>query len=142
MTEPSGPTNRQRWIAHELKIPLADASERIAAALLQDFFGGAIGIPDASPPTALQTDLARDLGVSVEGTRRVVGARIADCLEASHLRAAADLELERAEIVEVSGGPWSGERLAVSSVDRRGRVWFKGGNGRSAWATQVARSTG
>lgn len=141
MTVTSSPNNRQRWIAHEFKIPLDRASERMAAALLQDLVGGAIGIPDASPPTELQIDLARDLGISIEGTRRVVGARIADCLEDLRLRAVEDLGLEWAEIVEVTGGPWRGQRLAVSSVDRRGRVWFKGGNGRSAWATQVVRST-
>lgn len=77
MTETSGSTNRQRWIAHELKIPLGCASERMAAALLEDFVGGAIGIPDASPATELQIDLARDLGVSIEGTPQ--GCRRTDC---------------------------------------------------------------
>lgn len=132
-------TDQQQRIGTQLGIAVEGLSERAAAAALLDFAAGALAMPAAMEPTDSQVELARELGVDTGGSRRTVGARIADRLEDLRLEAAGRLALERAEIVEVTAGPLAGRREVVSSVDRRGRVWFRGGHGSAAWATDVAR---
>jgi hypothetical protein len=77
---------------------------------------------------------------------RVASARIADELERRNRDALVVLNLKEGDRVllrrayEIDGcrQEWTRE-VTVSSIDARGRLHFKGGNGDGAWPTEVER---
>jgi hypothetical protein len=99
------------------------------------------------PATARQVEFAQRLGLEVrDDTVRVASAKIADELDRRNRQALGTLRLQPGDrvmtrkVYEIDGQrhEWIRE-FTVSSIDARGRVHFKGGNGDGAWPTELER---
>ena len=141
------PTDIQARVASALSVKIAGDSRRVAAARLHDAVAEAIGSDGFRPATQRQVAFARSLNLDVCcESLRVASARIADELDRRNRQALAVLHLEPGDRVvvrkafEVDGhrDEWVRE-FTVSSIDARGRLYFKGGNGEGAWPTQVEK---
>jgi len=143
-----GPTDIQIRVAAALLIGIASDSRGVAAARIYHAVAEAIGERHGPrPATAKQVEFAQSLGLEVRGdTVRVVSAKIADELGRRNREALDTLRLQPGDrvmtrkVYEIDGQRHELIReFTVSSIDARGRVHFKGGNGDSAWATELER---
>jgi len=141
------PTEFQVEVAAALGINITMDSRSVAAARLRDAVAEAIGERAPVPATTKQVDFAQTLGLDVTAdTLRVASARIADALDRRNREALIALNLQPGDRVrirktfEVEGRQHeSVDDFIVSTIDRTGRLHFKGGNGAGAWATEVEK---
>ena len=139
-------TQVQIQIAKDLGIEVSKDSFRVAAARILDLVAPAIGY-NAKPATSKQVEFAKGLGIDVTSdSSRVASARIQDKLEEVNSRALKELRLAPGDKVVVrktytfSGQEYMDEReYVVSSIKDNGMVYFKGGNGKCAWACKVQK---
>jgi len=142
------PTEDQKRIAALLGVNVADDSQRVAAARIREVVESAIH-PGAHyrPATEPQIEFAESLGLVVKGDSLwVCSAKISDRLQELNQAALERLQLKPSEMVRVTttfqvGGEQHSETrvVQVSSIGKNGRIYFKGGAGASAWASQLER---
>lgn len=142
------PTSRQLELALKLGIDVRRDTEAVAGARILAEVGDAIGQPrSAHPATKPQMEFATKLGIDVSADALVVAsAKIADALYQRNLAALSRLGLKPGDsVVRRRVGMLNGEsvdlseRAIVSSVRPNLRVFFKGGNGRGAWPSELER---
>jgi hypothetical protein len=142
------PSECQIRIAAALSVDIGRDSRGVAAARLYDAVAEGIGERHGPrPATGRQVEFAQGLSPDVRGdTVRVASAKIADELKRRNREALVALQLHPGDhvltrkVYEVDGErhEWIRE-FTISSIDARGRLHFKGGNGDGAWATEVER---
>jgi hypothetical protein len=142
------PTEIQLRVAAALAVDIARDSRTVAAARLYDAVAEAIGERHACrPASARQVEFALSLDLDVRSdSLRVASAKIADELERRNRAALVALNLQPGDRVlirkryETEGQrhEWTRE-FTISSIDVRGRLHFKGGNGDGAWPTEVGK---
>jgi hypothetical protein len=146
-------TSLQKRIAGQLGIDVSEDSFSVAVARILDVVGPAISEkkPKYSVPTQKQAELAKQLGIGITGdTFRVGFAKIEDKLEElnlkANLKAIKDMQLTPGDkvlvhhTVNINGQQheWDQE-CVVSSIRDDGRVYFKGGTARAAWAAKLKK---
>jgi hypothetical protein len=144
------PTDIQVRVASALGVDITGDSQTVAAARLHDVVAEAIG--ERHGPrcaTERQIEFGRGLGLDLrDDSLRVASARISDELERRNRETLARLQLQPGDRVvirktyDIDGrqNEWVRE-LTISSIDARGRLHFKGGNGYGAWPTEVEKPT-
>jgi hypothetical protein len=141
------PSREQQDIAERLGLTIRGEPFEVVAAMIRDAVADAVGAETPCPSTAKQRRFAAEIGVDVQNaTKRVASARIDEALKRKNAEALGRLRLKPGDAVvqmvrfEYEGTWHVSERQAVvSSLGKDGRVYFKGGNGRSAWPTQLKR---
>lgn len=146
MTEPN---RDQIRLAGFLGIDIASDTELVAAARIEDFVAPSIH-PGSSPFAATegQIELGDSISVDLRGdSARVASARLTEALFELNKAAAAELDLHPGDrVIQRLKGQVRGRdvvldrEFVVSSVGKNFRVWFKGGNGRSSWPTEIKRA--
>lgn len=145
-------TEEQVRVAGLLHLDVAGDTRDVAAARIEDTVASAIH-PESQPRSATdrQIAFAASLGVDVAGdSLSVASAKINDALFVRSAAALESMKLQpgdwvvKSETFEFQGETMTIEREhQVSSIDLRSlRVWFKGGNGRGAWPTQLKKLDG
>lgn len=142
------PNAYQVKLASLLGITLVGDCETVAAARLQDALAPALLDRCPTSASVRQIEFGASLGLDLsEDTIRVASARIDQELYRRNVLALRALDLRsgdrviKRETYETNGAVhvWENE-FVISSVDPNSlRIWFKGGNGRGAWPTQVRR---
>jgi hypothetical protein len=100
------------------------------------------------PSTESQIDFADELGFDVHSdSKRVASAKIGEKLKENCLESIIKMNLQPGDIVyrkddferaNCKKGIYP-KKLVISSIQGNGRVWFKGGNGSGAWASQIVK---
>lgn len=141
-------TPLQIQIAGQLGVVVSTDSFRVAAARIMDIVGPAIGYKAKySEPTPKQVEFARALGIDISGESfRVSSAKIQDKLEEMNLNALEEMQLapgdrvRMQQVINYKGQQHVFEQeYIVSSIRHDGLVYFKGANGRCAWATKLEK---
>ena len=148
---PLGATESQVRIAQALGLDISSDTQSVAAARIRDVVAEAIGERYGSrPATEKQIKFAESLGLAVRtDSLRVVAAKLGDELERRNQDAMSRLALKPGDRVRIpkvhdlngQRYEWTDE-YTVSSIDERGRLYFKGGGGAGAWASQVEKLEG
>jgi hypothetical protein len=142
-------TEAQRKIADLLKVNISKDSRAVAAARIRSVVDFAIN-PNAKfrPVTQRQLKFAKSLGLDVSNdTFWVCIAKIGDRLGELNRQALDRLQLKpgdrviKSSVVNLNGTQHKiKQEFTVSSIGKNGRVYFKGGAGASAWATQIKKT--
>lgn len=144
-------SQKQTNIGSKLGLDVARDSWNIARAKLLDFVGDAIGdSAKYTNPTKKQIEFGKQLGIDLsKNSFRVAVARIKDTLTEKNLRVIEESQLVPGDQVVLSRSfNLSGiskeleQKLTVSSIRKDGLVYFKGGNGRCAWAGKLRKIGG
>ncbi len=114
---------------------LGVAVARIEDVIDRDFWGRDLGMPSPKQ-VALATKFGFDIGSS---SRRVGAAVIDNILTQLNLESVESQHLGPGDIVSHVGHPERGE-MAISSIQKDGLVFFKGGNGQRAWARNLRKA--
>ena len=142
------PTEIQHSIAEKLNIDISDDTEAVAAARILTFIAEAIGNPKAAANASeRQIAFARSLGIDVSSdSSAIASAKISDILYLKNREALARLNIKpgdsvRKKIKLVVNGETKElvEDAVVSSIQPNLRVFFKGGNGRGAWLSEIEK---
>lgn len=148
---PAPPTSEaQAALARLLDIDVTSDAFDVAAARLLDAVASAIGFEPAEPSSERQRLFAASLGCEVsDDTKRVASAKIGEALYVKNQEAIAALSLKAGDrVVRTEHFEFDGEmrtisqEFVVSSIQPNGRVYFKGGNGQSAWPSQLSKANG
>ena len=141
-------SSQQIEIGRKLGLDLSKDTWNVARARILDIVGPAIGdIPKYSKPTAKQIRYAKALGIDISNdTFRVGSGKIDDVLLQHNLEALERLQLKpgdevvRTRTVEINGETHTWEEIfVVSSIKPDGLVYFKGGGGKCAFASQLRK---
>ena len=142
------PNEHQKSIANLLGIDISQDTLEIAAARIEDFVSPAIypGKP-ARMPTDKQILFASSLGIDVtKDSFCIASVKIDQELQAKNRRAIIEMNLKPGDcVVKHESVRFNDEthdldrEYIISSIGRNGRIWFKGGNGQGAWATQLEK---
>lgn len=141
-------SQKQINIGSKLGLDVYCDSWNVARAKLLDFIGDAIGdLVKYTNPTKKQIEFGKEFGIDVsKNSFRVAVARIKDALTEKNLRAIEELQLVPGDQVILTR--WFNlnsiseefkEKFIISSIRKDGLVYFKGGNGRCAWAGKLRR---
>ncbi|TAJ94017.1 MAG: hypothetical protein EPO31_07515 [Gammaproteobacteria bacterium] len=144
------PSQDQQSLAHLLDVEIGGDTFDVAAARVMDAVAPAIGYEPAEQSSERQREFAKSIGLNViADSKRVASAKIGEALFAKNQDAIATLNLKpRDSVVRVEHFEHEGEmrsveqEFIVSSIQRNGRVFFKGGNGQGAWPTQLRKHAG
>lgn len=144
------PSLDQLHLANALGIDVSADTFDVAAARLLDGVASAIGYEPATPSSERQRAFAESLGYDVTlDSKRVASAKIGEALLANNQGAIKSLNLQAGDrVIRVTQFEHAGElqsfeqEFVISSIQPNGRVFFKGGNGQSAWPTQLRRLPG
>lgn len=135
-------------IGSKLGLDVPRDSWNVARAKLLDFIGDAIGNSvKYTNPTKKQIEFGKELEIDVsKNSFRVAVARIKDALTEKNLRAIEELQLVPGDqVILPRWFNFNGisekleEKFIVSSIRKNGLVYFKGGNGRCAWAGKLRK---
>lgn len=144
------PSQDQLSLARLLGIEIDDDTFDVAAARVMDAVAPAVGYEPSEGSSERQREFAKSLGLNViADSKRVASAKIGEALFAMNQHAIASLNLKPGDhVIRVGYFEYEGERrsveqeFVVSSIQSNGRVFFKGGNGQSAWPTQLRKHAG
>ena len=140
------PTKEQHLVALALAVDISRDTCHVAAARIQTVIGPAImHVYAQNPATDRQIEFGKTISVDVSrDSNLVASAKISDRLFVINTEAAAKLSLKpgdsvrvRESIAHIIATYQFDEEFVVSSVQPNGRVMFKGGCGRGAWAAQL-----
>ncbi len=141
-------SQKQINIGSKLGLDVARDSWNVARAKLLDFVGDAIGDSVRyTNPTEKQIEFGKELGVDLsKNSFRVAFARIKDALTEKNLRVIEELQLIPSDQVILTRrfnfnaiSKKFEQKFIVSSIRKDGLVYFKGGNGRCAWAGKLRK---
>ena len=149
MIKKAKPTKEQFALAEKLGISIDNDSQQVAAARLMDAVSLAIGMREGEvPPTENQINFADELGIDVRlDSKRISRAKIAEKLNENSFLAIIKMNLQPGDIVYLRDDYEMSDcekgihprKYIISSIQSNGRVWFKGGNGTGAWASQIVK---
>ena len=144
------PTAYQKCIASRLRIDIRKDTRAVAAARIEEALLPAIRIEYKSGPASLQQiRFAQSLGIAVSQDSFLVAfAKIEEELFARNKAKLESMKLKPGDKV-VKRDPVSIDgkqhelvtEFIVSSIQPNCRVFFKGGNGQSAWPAQLEKVT-
>ncbi len=121
-------------------LELEHYTTRVALAKIQDILDVDFwDKPDLGKPTEKQVALASKFGYDISGDSRRVGeAIIADIMEQLNLESIENQSLKTGNMVR---NIWDSHRqtLVISSIQEDGLIYFKGGNGKKAWARNLVK---
>jgi hypothetical protein len=122
-------------IAKKLGIKINNDSETMAAARIHDYVYEAINPTKEKFITSEeQLDLAKSLGIKlVTNSSLIAFAQLSEKLDQINIEAIKKLKLSPGDEVTINNG----NVYVISSIGKNYRLWFKGGNGYSAWPTEV-----
>jgi hypothetical protein len=145
-------TASQQRVAEAVGLRLDGAEPQlVAAAMLEDYLKPLIRAVTPKEATVRQVELLIDLGHPgrLEGiSANAASAWIDYHLTSLNIAILKQMELKRGDPVAITQDyvdALTGEIITnpriwvISSIDRRGRVHFKGGGGRGAWPSQLSR---
>jgi len=134
------PTKKQMEFAEKLNIYVSkNDTYRTLKANLLDEISDAIEVRVKSQPTEEQSSYAKSLGITFnKDSFRLLSAKIADELEKRNMDALKTLNLKIGDVV-LKKGMIIIKPLTVSSIKSNGKIYFKGGGGKQAWASQIER---
>lgn len=132
---------RQIEFGKRVGLDLHVCSENVAIAKLQDLIDVEFwGLLDLGAPTPKQIRFAKDFGFDISNdTKRVAHAVIDDIMDQLNLDAITKEELAPGvSVINI----WDKLRnvFVISSIRDDGIVFFKGGNGKKAWARNLRRA--
>lgn len=97
------------------------------------------GMPKPGNPTPKQCEFAREFGFTIDTETFAVGsAVVGDIMDHLNQEAIEQQNLIPGTMVRFRRNPEKGE-FVISSVTPDGTVYFKGGNGKKAWARSLER---
>jgi len=141
-------TSFQSEIAKKLKINIKNHTRNLASAKIHDFVHKAI-YPgsEIKKATKKQIKLGEKINLNLENdSMRVASAKIKDKLNNINKNAIKKLNLSPGDkVIKKSKLSINGKEIErtkeyiVSSIGKNNRVYFKGGNGRGAWPTEVEK---
>lgn len=140
-------TQFQIQLGAKLDIDISLFSQSIASAMILDAIGPAISENDRRNSTDKQISFAATLDIDVsKDSLRVASARISDILAFRNLEKIKLLNLKPGDLVAIDhGSSQSNDRCTlfhiISSINKEGLVYFKGGNGQCSWASRLRRPT-
>jgi hypothetical protein len=154
LEERTGPCSRaQRDLASGLGISLDEDQPRdVATAILEDHLAPILHSQQPAPATPNQRAFLARLGSNRASepslTKNVASAWIGHLLGLRTIDALTTLALNHGDVV-LKRGTWTDqatgsvetweETYVVSSIGEDGLVYFKGGNGKCAWPSSLAR---
>jgi hypothetical protein len=142
------PTENQFRIAEKLGIDINADTEAVAAARILTSIAEAIGdLRSAAKASERQIAFARSLGINVStDSSAIASAKISDVLYLKNREALDRLNLKPGDAVRkrskfVANGEMKElvEEAVISSIQPNLRIFFKGGNGRGAWPTDIEK---
>lgn len=143
-------SQEQKELAKLLGLDISADTFDVAAARLLDAVAIAIGHEPPQNATERQIVFASSIGQDVStNTKRVASAKIGEALFSKNQDAIAALNLKPGDrVIKISRFELNNEfhtfeqEFVISSIQPNGRVFFKGGNGRGAWPTQLKKISG
>jgi hypothetical protein len=143
-------SQEQKELAKLLGLDISADTFDVAAARLLDAVAIAIGDEPPQNATERQIVFASSIGQDVStNTKRVASAKIGEALFSKNQDAIAALNLKPGDrVIKISRFELNNEfhtfeqEFVISSIQPNGRVFFKGGNGRGAWPTQLKKYPG
>ena len=131
-------------IARKLNLDVTQDTESIAAArILEAVYSAIYPQREKYGVSREQIEFAESLDIDVsEYSRIILSAIIADKLHELNVAALQTLGLQAGD--KVLTNQYGSEKIStISSISQINcRLWFKGGNGRGAWPSQVIRKVG
>lgn len=137
--KPPSSTQQQKSIAALLNINVDNETFEVAAAKIKDLVATSINELPPIDPSQPQRDLAKKLKISVKnGTMRVAFAKIADAIFEKNTNAVEKMSLKKGDVVRYRGDPKS-QPMTISTIKLNGRIYFKGTNCPTAWASELIK---
>lgn len=139
LTEVSKVSDKQVLFGKRLGLDLRKCTISVAAAKIQDMIDRDFWDRDLGKPTQKQIELAKKFGYDISGETRSVGsAVIGDIMEQLNFESIQEQDLKPGDRVL---NKWDSVRrhYQISSIKEDGLVFFKGGNGRKAWARNLIK---
>lgn len=133
----SAPVSKfQKAVARKLSIKVDAKSFTVAAAQIETALSAAlIGEKAIKPASERQIAYANSLGIGTsKDSMKVASARIRDRLGETNAERIRFLQLVPG--MRVKWKKWNQEMI-ISSISENGLLWFKGGNGKCAFPSQV-----
>mgnify|MGYP001245781844 CR=1 FL=1 len=127
---------------NRLGLDLNNCSISVASAMLDDLISREFWEAVVAPCSANQINFASSLGINVEGlSKRVASAMIGDILHRMNMEAIIYLGLKPGISVKRKNDIIK-RVFIISSISDDGTVYFKGGNGKRAWARNLIKVGG
>lgn len=124
----------------KLDLDLRGCTVTVATARIEGVVDvGFRGVVELGSPTPNQVKLAAKFGYDISGLSRREGDAIIDDLMTQLNRETIESEGLAPGVVVTNIHDDFGERYIISSVNLDGTVYFRGGNGRRAWARSLRR---
>ncbi len=140
-------TQFQIQIAEKLDVDVSLFTQSVASAAILDVIGPAISEDARKDSTDKQIAFAASLDIDVsKDSLRVASARISDILISRNLEKIKLLKLEPGTLVAMDYKSPQGDDpftrfFIISSINKEGLVYFKGGNGQCSWASKLRQPT-
>lgn len=131
----------QRQVAFGIRLGLdfADCTVGVAVAKIADLVDQGFWFCDLGKPTDKQVELASKFGYDISGeTRRVGSAIIDDLMVQLNLESIDEQHLMPGDTV-INKRDSFHQHYVISSIQESGLVFFKGGNGKKAWARNLIK---
>ena len=132
-------SEEQVAFGRKIGLDLSTCTVRVAAAKIEDIIDQNFWGKELGTPTEKQSELAAKFGYDIsEETQRVGSAVIEDIMAQLNLELIEEQNLMPGDIVKNKWDPLHREYI-ISSIREDGLVFFKGGNGKRAWARNLIK---
>lgn len=130
----------QARFGEKLGLDLRGCTLSVAAARIRDAVDtGFHGVLDLGNPTPKQIAFAAKFGYDIAGLSRREGDAVVDDLMSELNHEAVEVEDLAPGVTVVNIHDSIGRTFVISSIHPDGTVYFRGGNGRKAWARSLRR---
>jgi hypothetical protein len=134
--------NDQTTFAAKLGLDVRGCTLSVAAARIEDAVDqGFNGVTDLESPTHKQVEFAAKFGYEISGLSRREGDAVVDDLMTQLNRETIEDEGLAPGVVVSNIHDSLGRHYVISSIYPHGIVFFRGGNGKRAWARSLRRAT-
>ena len=135
------PTSNQKHIAKLLKVNIQGDSSLIAAAKIESTVYEAIR-PGKKRKNASENQKSYLKSLNAKATsedRIVISAMIEEALKIENMKAITKFDLKPGDTIISNNHSSKSEDVISSISDKNHRIWFKGGQGRGCWPSQVVK---
>lgn len=132
-------SEKQVAFGRKIGLDLSNCTIGVATAKIEDSIDHNFWGKELGKPTDKQIELAAKFGYEISGeTRRVGSAVIDDILQQLNLESIEEQNLKAGDIVK---NKWDQlqQEYVISSIQENGLIFFKGGNGKKAWARNLIK---
>ncbi|MBY8252737.1 hypothetical protein KW526_09280 [Vibrio fluvialis] len=132
-------TDKDIDFANLIGIDISLFSKVVAVAALEDHIRKKILGEEFLPASEAQHDFASKLGIDITAhSRNMASAKISEKLDENNEESIRSQNLKKGDLVRKIYGD-TGKTYEISSIQSDGVVWFKGGQGQKAWASNVKK---